>query len=269
MTAELIIAFARGFIGLTESPAGSNNVIFNTHYYGKAVSGSAYPWCAAYVWDIFRIAGASALYYGGNKTASCTTLMNWGKAHGLYVSSGYKAGDLIFYNWNGGTTTADHVGICTVDYPGTGKITTVEGNTSVNDASNGGEVLEMQRNTSYVVGGYRPLYDTENYITQDEFNSLFDTRFGGVFPAAFANLFDAKFLAAFTGAFNTAYASAVSIAGTGDNPSSWAKAAAQFAKENGIINGNDKGDYGWQKPVTREMAAIITQNAVERFGTNN
>jgi len=263
MTAELIIAFARGFIGLTESPAGSNNVIFNTHYYGKAVSGSAYPWCAAYVWDIFRIAGASALYYGGNKTASCTTLMNWGKAHGLYVSSGYKAGDLIFYNWNGGTTTADHVGICTVDYPGTGKITTVEGNTSVNDASNGGQVIEMARDMKYVIGGYRPLYSTENNdttdnnMTQEQFETLFDERFNAKFGTAFNS--------SFTAAFNSAYASAVSISKTGDNPSGWAKEAVTFVKDNGIFSGDGEGNYGWQKPLTREQAATLIKNSVDKF----
>ena len=36
-------------MGVKESPANSNNVKYNTWYYGKSVSGSSYPWCMAFV----------------------------------------------------------------------------------------------------------------------------------------------------------------------------------------------------------------------------
>ena len=52
-TAKQIIDKALSYLGTYDG--GNNNVIFNTHYYGKAVSGSAYPWCCAFVWDIFRM----------------------------------------------------------------------------------------------------------------------------------------------------------------------------------------------------------------------
>ncbi len=47
------------------------------------------------------------------------------------------------------------------------------------------------------------------------------------------------------------------ITGTGDNPSSWAKEAAEWAKAQGLFDGDGKGNYGWQKPVTREQLAVI------------
>ena len=49
MTAEKVLAAARRELGTKESPANSNRVKYNTWYYGREVSGSAYPWCAVFV----------------------------------------------------------------------------------------------------------------------------------------------------------------------------------------------------------------------------
>lgn len=46
---DAFLALARSQIGTVESPANSNKVKFNTWFYGKVVSGSAYPWCAVFV----------------------------------------------------------------------------------------------------------------------------------------------------------------------------------------------------------------------------
>lgn len=56
----------------------------------------------------------------------------------------------------------------------------------------------------------------------------------------------------------------LSVAGTGDTPSPFAKEAAEWAKENGIINGDGSGNYGWQKPITREAAAKILHNMTHK-----
>ena len=56
-TAEKILEIARSQIGTRESPANSDNVKYNTAYYGREVSGK-YPWCAVFVWWVFREAGA-------------------------------------------------------------------------------------------------------------------------------------------------------------------------------------------------------------------
>ena len=46
---DTIISKALEFEGVSESPPGSNNVIFNTDYYGEEVEGEAYPWCVTFL----------------------------------------------------------------------------------------------------------------------------------------------------------------------------------------------------------------------------
>ena len=58
-TANDIIKLLEKEVGIKESPANSNNVKYNTAYYGRKVSGSEYPWCCVFVWWIFNQAGAS------------------------------------------------------------------------------------------------------------------------------------------------------------------------------------------------------------------
>ena len=57
----------------------------------------------------------------------------------------------------------------------------------------------------------------------------------------------------------TKLASLTDIAGTGDNPSGWAKNATDWARDAGIFAGSN-GDFGWQKALTREQAAVILHN---------
>lgn len=64
-TASTIIKTASNEIGVKET--GNNNVKYNTEYYGKAVNGDAYPWCAVFVWWVFKHSGASSIFYGGGK----------------------------------------------------------------------------------------------------------------------------------------------------------------------------------------------------------
>ncbi len=58
----------------------------------------------------------------------------------------------------------------------------------------------------------------------------------------------------------------LSIAGTGDFPSEWARAATESMKADGIINGDGQGNYGWQKPITREAAAVLLCNLQKTGG---
>ena len=68
-SANHMLELARKELGTKESPAGSNNVKYNQIYYGRPVSGDGYPWCAVFIWWLFRQAGAAELYYDGGKTA--------------------------------------------------------------------------------------------------------------------------------------------------------------------------------------------------------
>jgi len=54
------------------------------------------------------------------------------------------------------------------------------------------------------------------------------------------------------------------VAGTGDNPSEWAKAATDFCKEQGIFLGDSNGNFGWQQPITREAVAQVLYNILKK-----
>lgn len=159
-TARKIMELAASYLGTKESPAGSNNVIFNTHYYGREVSG-AYAWCCVFVWDIFRMCGASELFYNGQKTAYCPAVQNWGKSAGLTVDkASAKYGDIVLFDWNN-NNSPDHIGLVQMNN-GNGTITTIEGNTSVTSDDNGGNVMERVRKLSDVCCVIRPAYAPEN-----------------------------------------------------------------------------------------------------------
>ena len=166
-TAEKILEIARSQIGARESPANSDNVKYNTAYYGREVSGK-YPWCAVFVWWVFREAGASDLYYGGDKTAYCPTLMSFHKKQKV---TDYQPGDIVFFNFSG-RSSAGHVGICE-SWDGT-YITTIDGNTGSASEDNGGAVLRRRRHKKFIVGAYRPEYQEDDDMTQDQFDAMME-----------------------------------------------------------------------------------------------
>ena len=167
-TANDILEIARSQIGTKESPAKSDNVKYNTAYYGREVSDGKHPWCAVFVWWVFREAGASDLYYGGDKTAYCPTLMSFHKKQAV---TDYRPGDIVFFNFSG-KSAAGHVGICE-SWDGT-YITTIDGNTGSASEDNGGAVLRRRRHKKFIVGAYRPEYQEDDDMTQDQFNSFMD-----------------------------------------------------------------------------------------------
>lgn len=127
-----ILNIARKQIGVTESPKGSNRVFYNNVYYGKSADSTPYhkmAWCCCFVWWVFKEAGLSELFYGGNKTAYCPTLMSWFKSKGQFYKSNYKAGDIIFFRLSGrnGAGQPDHVGIVEKNN-GDGTYTVIDGN---------------------------------------------------------------------------------------------------------------------------------------------
>ena len=164
-TAERLLSLARSQIGVSESPAGSNTVLYNAEYYARAVKGSGYPWCCTFVWWLFREAGASELFYNGRKTAYCPTLLNYHKKQ--WVTGDYKPGDVIFFNF-AGKKSAAHVGICE-SWDGS-YMTSIDGNTGTGNEANGGKVMRRRRDKKYIVGAYRPAYEEEDIVTQEQFD---------------------------------------------------------------------------------------------------
>ena len=158
--ASEIMKLAKSYVGTKESPAYSNNVIFNTHYYGHEVSGGNYAWCVVFVWDTFRMAGASNLFCDGKKTAWVDTVRDWAKSKGLVVPKDQgRHGDLALFDWNH-NGSGDHIGFIDAKNAN-GSYQTCEGNTSVDNNSNGGEVQIRTRYPSEIMMIIRPQYEAE------------------------------------------------------------------------------------------------------------
>lgn len=169
-TAKDILKIAISEIGVKESPPNSNKVKYNTDYYGKAVSGSAYPWCCAFVWWVFKQAGASNLFYGGRKTAYCPTVENYYKSNGQYFKSDPRIGDLVLFEFNR-AGRANHIGILEkINADGT--YTCIEGNTSSSNDTNGGSVMRRVRKKSLIRGFARPNYDANTKPTTKGGNTV-------------------------------------------------------------------------------------------------
>ena len=58
---QKLLNLAKNEIGEKEYPPNSNNVKYNTWYYGHPVSGPAYPWCAVFVSWLFNQLGGGSM----------------------------------------------------------------------------------------------------------------------------------------------------------------------------------------------------------------
>jgi hypothetical protein len=163
-----LIAVARTQIGYTELNTSTGYPLSSSQdggytKYGASFGDSTGAWCAYFVsWCAIQ-AGISTSVVP--RIGNCNTAVNWYRNHSEYYdrSTGYnpKTGDIIFYNWSGGSS-AQHVGIIT-GVSGN-NIYTVEGNT---DSSLGYRCNSKVRNktASYIVGYGVPAYnDAATYV---------------------------------------------------------------------------------------------------------
>ena len=157
VTAEKILSIARAEIGTKATAV--KKCKYNTAFYGYEVSASWADWCAAFIWWIFKQAGAEDLLFV--KTAGCGVLGNAFYTRNKFKTSGFKPGDVVFFHWSNDrsesvpiTYSLDHVGIIEkVNSDGT--VTTIEGNTG---SSAYGEVMRRTRSLSVISGVGRPDY---------------------------------------------------------------------------------------------------------------
>ena len=162
-SAAKVLEIARAEIGVKESPSGSNKVKYNTEYYGKEVSGSGYAWCAAFVWWVFKHAGCSELFYGGKKSAYCPTIADYYISKKQTVSKNKgQAGDIVLFDWNQ-NNSSDHIGIIE-SRNSDGSYVCIEGNTSVGNNSNGGQVMRRTRYQSQISWICRPKYSEKSTV---------------------------------------------------------------------------------------------------------
>lgn len=157
-TIKQILDLAESQVGTTEYPPDSNNVIYNTDYYGHEVSGSSYSWCAVFVWWCFSQFTPCLV----KKTASCQDMAQWFKDNGQWIEPGKQLpGDVAFYKFDTNSRWTNHTGIVK-DVLGASDINAVEGNTSEKGSQDNGGAVLIKHRTSNIVGYGRPKYDEYN-----------------------------------------------------------------------------------------------------------
>lgn len=173
-TVKQILALAKKQVGVTESPKNSNNVKYNTWFYGKKVNGEAYPWCCAFINWLFNELDSNQLFCDGKKVGYCPTVHEWAKTNNLVIYDKTKSasclkngkpGDLVLFDWSGGHSSRDHIGII-VSKNSDGSYTTIEGNTSPTNAgsqSNGEGVYKKVRATRFISVIIRPNYGVSKF----------------------------------------------------------------------------------------------------------
>lgn len=152
-----VIDIALSKVGIKENPPNSNNVIFNTLFYGREVrdgdkAGAIYPWCGTFCSEIFQEAGIPLGNIGYRRGfAGCPYALGllkdkdvkkqWGKEISFAEA---QSGDLCFFDWQQ-DKKFDHVGILKSKNILANTFQAIEGNTSIANDSNGGEVMERTR----------------------------------------------------------------------------------------------------------------------------
>jgi CHAP domain len=143
---QLALAESVRQIGTKESPFGSNRCKF-TQWYGMVG-----PWCAMFATYCFETAAQnvgkdSPSFVGGMYYAYVPYILNDARAQmrGLSLTSSPIPGDLVLYDWNR-NGVPDHVGI--FESGNSSSWVAIEGNTSMGNDSNGGEVMRRNRNIS-------------------------------------------------------------------------------------------------------------------------
>ena len=227
-----VLDTARRALGTTESPANSNKVRYNTWYYGREVSGDAYPWCMAFVQWVFAQAGKVLPY----KIASCSALLSWYRQNRPEcIVRDPMPGDIILY-------TFSHTGI--VESVQGSTVTAIEGNTSAGSSgsqANGGGVFRRTRNKSLVRAYIRPI-KKEDDMDQEKFNQMFKT-------AMEAYRKDLR-----------------------DNDSGqWSREAREYAISSGLFAGSGttpdgQPNYMWEDLLNREQVAQLFYRFAQRNG---
>lgn len=144
MKAEKIIATAEKEIGNTESPANSNKT-----KYGKWFGFDGVAWCGIFVSWVFYKAGFPLGNIGFLKGyAGCQTAVAHFKKNNK-ITKNPEPGDIVFFDWNG-DERYDHTGIF-VRKIDNDHFETIEGNTSLTNQSNGGQVMRRKRKFNDVI----------------------------------------------------------------------------------------------------------------------
>ncbi len=147
---KLIINKAKSQIGETEKPAKSNKTKF-----GKWYGFDGYAWCAMYVSWVYHKAGFPLGHINDAKGfRGCQSGYNHWRSTGELTKKPTQ-GDIVLFSWGG--RIANHVGIFIewVDKKKT-KFKSIEGNTSLTNQRNGGQVMIRTRGMGNVKAFVKP-----------------------------------------------------------------------------------------------------------------
>jgi hypothetical protein len=133
-------------LGVTESPAGSN-----MNPYGAWYGMNGVPWCAIFVTWAYEH-GADDLdedspsFIKGQRYSYCPYVVSDARNgnYGLRTTDDPIPGDLVVYDWQS-DTVYDHIGLFEA-WLDPQTFTAIEANTSLDNDSNGGEVMRRTRN---------------------------------------------------------------------------------------------------------------------------
>lgn len=155
ITAETILNIARAEIGTKETE--SNNVKYNTAYYGRTVNKDKYAWCVVFVWWCFREAGNVNMFCYGQKTASTNYVQNTYTSKGTFVTDPklFRPGDLAVF--------PGHLAIIERVDLENNKLYTIDGNYS-------DQVMRVTRtlSTCNIEGACRVPYDIAEELEPEE-----------------------------------------------------------------------------------------------------
>lgn len=139
-----IIEIAEKEIGYTEIPSNSNKT-----KYGKWFGFDGVAWCGMFVSWCYDKAGQPLSNIGFSKGfAGCQTAVAHYKKKNKITTTPVP-GDIVFFDWNN-DGRYDHTGLFVKDIDGT-SFETIEGNTSLTNQSNGGQVMRRKRKYSGVL----------------------------------------------------------------------------------------------------------------------
>lgn len=147
---EDVITVARGEVGVTESPLGSNwgTTVTAPHQGCVAdyIRAGGYDepvfWCLCFqYWVVQRACAAAGLKNPLPRTGSCDLLLDWARRNEV-LHAAPAPGDLFLYMKS--ASDATHTGLVSA-VRADGALNTIEGNSNDNGSSNGIEVVERRR----------------------------------------------------------------------------------------------------------------------------
>ena len=139
-----VIEIALKQIGTVEEPKNSNNT-----KYGEWFKLQGVAWCGIFVSWCYAMANKQLPKIGFAKGfAGCQTAVAYFREKKMTTPSP-KEGDIVFFDWNG-DGRFDHTGLF-VRWVDEIHFETIEGNTSLTNQSNGGQVMSRIRVNKNVV----------------------------------------------------------------------------------------------------------------------